>query len=118
MTVGEEIRMQIDEAGGGIISYFRIQSTGEFGIVRLTPDDEHYYNRDYYMLDENKVPVVNYKLFGILMGFDEFEPPESPYRIGNTSVMEDALEISEKDFFSQSGANRDNVLQIIRAKKE
>lgn len=118
MTVGESIRRQIDEAGGEIITYFKILSTGEFGITRLTPDNEHYYNRDYYMLDENNVPVIDYKLCEILMGTDQSESYESPYRMGNMSVMADVLEISENDFFEQSGADRDSILQMIRDDKE
>jgi len=43
-------------------------------------------------LDENNI------IFGKLIGYDEFEPDDSPYAIGSTSVMDTIEEITEEQF--------------------
>lgn len=115
MTVGESIRMEIEKAGGELITYYKIQSTGEFGITRLYINSKNRYYRNYFMLNDNRTPIESSKLLSILIGFDEFEPMESPYKIGNTTIMEDALEITEDKFFSQSGASKEMVLSTIHS---
>jgi len=39
----------------------------------------------------------NFILMDRIMGYDEFESADSPYKIGNTSILESIKKISEKE---------------------
>lgn len=119
MTVGEYNCMKVKEAGGEIITYYKIQSTDEYAIQRRYLNEAG--NRcihDNFILDENMIPQYDlFRLFGILIGFDETEPSDSPYGIGNTDVMEDAKELTENDFFASISKNKEDILKVVRETK-
>lgn len=119
MTVGEYNCMKVKEAGGEIITYYKIQSTGEYAIQRSylnEAGDQCIY--DNFILDENMIPQYDlFRLLGILIGFDETEPSDSPYGIGNTDVMEDAKELTEDDFFASISKDKEDILKIVRETK-
>ena len=119
MTVGEYKFMRVKEAEGEIITYYKIQSTGEYDIQRsyLNEAGDQCVD-DNFILDENMIPQYDlFRLFGILMGFDETEPSDSPYGIGNTDVMEDAKELTEEEFFEAISKDKEAILKIIRETK-
>ena len=119
MTVGEYECMRVKEAGGEIITYYKIQSTGEYAIQRsyLNEAGDQCVD-DNFILDENMIPQFDlFRLFGILIGFDETEPSDSPYGIGNTDVMEDAKELTEEGFFEAISKDKEAILKIIRETK-
>lgn len=119
MTVGEYKCMRVKEAEGEIITYYKIQSTGEYAIKRsyLNEAGDQCVD-DNYILDENMIPQFDlFRLFGILMGFDETEPSDSSYGIGNTDVMEDAKELTEEEFFEAISKDKEAILKIIRETK-
>jgi len=70
----------------------------------------YYHIKDLNLLgkEEDYVPYVytpgkgwvvdkDHILMDRIMGYDEFEPADSPYKIGNTSILESIEEISEKE---------------------
>ena len=119
MTVGEYKCMSVKEAEGEIITYYKIQSSGEYAIQRsyLNEAGDQCVD-DNFILDENMIPQYDlFRLFGILMGFDETEPSDSPYGIGNTDVMEDAKELTEEEFFEAISKDKEAILKIIRETK-
>lgn len=57
-----------------------------------------YDNGKYYLFhDGNWEEDTDGYIFGILNGYDPFEPEDSPYGWGSTSVMEEIEEIDEKE---------------------
>ena len=58
-----------------------------------------YDGQNYYILINGKWMSDNDRIiFGKLIGYDEFEPDDSPYAIGSTSVMDTIEEITEEQF--------------------
>lgn len=53
--------------------------------------------RDRIFVDGEWVDDPGHKIMDHLMGFDPSEPEGSPYRFGNTDVLMEMDEISEKD---------------------
>ncbi len=51
--------------------------------------------KEWLFQDGEWVPDTDFVIMDHLVGFDPTEPPESPYRIGSTSVLMEMDEISE-----------------------
>lgn len=100
-------------------SCYKIKSTGEYAITKdYLPKEGVYYQTDYFILDKNKFPQRDYdRIRGMLIGYDPTEPPDSPYAIGNTDIMDNIVELPEEEFFKQSGADSELIKSVISAKE-
>ena len=56
--------------------------------------------KEWLYKDGQWVPDKNYVIMDHLVGFDPSEPPDSPYRIGSTSVLMEMDEITESEALS------------------
>ena len=63
-------------------------------IVGKREENEEGYKEDYIYRDGKWERDEELMIMDRLMGFDRTESPDSPYRIGNTSVMDEIREIS------------------------
>ncbi len=54
-------------------------------------------NDEYFIFDDGWKPDTSWTLFGRLMGYDPFEPPDSPYAVGNMKVMDEVKPLTEDD---------------------
>ena len=48
----------------------------------------------YFIFENGWRPDTRWMLFGRLMGYDPYEPPDSPYAVGNMSVMDEVRPIT------------------------
>lgn len=71
-------------------SYFWMTDLKKFG---------KYDEKNYYILINGKWESdTGYIILGKLIGYDKFEPDDSPYAVGSTSVMDTIEEITEEQF--------------------
>lgn len=65
-------------------------------------------NDQYYVyVDKKWIPDNDAIILGKLIGYDPFEPDDSPYKTGNTSVMDEIEVISEEEMLSEIEENID-----------
>jgi len=74
----------------GIVYYFLINDLNIVGKM----DDYTYY---LYDKNEGWIPDGKHLLADRLIGYDESEPKDSPYAIGNTDMLSRVNEISEEE---------------------
>ena len=73
-----------------------------------------YDGQNYYILINGKWMSDNDRIiFGKLIGYDEFEPDDSPYAIGSTSVMDTIKEITEEQFNEMYNSEEYDAFQEI-----
>lgn len=72
------------------VTYYRIK---DLKLLGKEEDCIHYlYNQgEGWVVDNHNI------LMDRIMGYDESEPADSPYKIGNTSIMDLVEELSEKE---------------------
>ena len=56
-----------------------------------------------FIYDDGWKPDTGSMIIDRLLGFDPFEPPGSPYCIGNTDVMEEIEEIPKETAMAYTG---------------
>ena len=72
-------------------TYYLLQ---ESLVGKRETDDKN--SRDYLLENGKWIPDAKSVIANRLMGFDPYEPVDSPYRFGNTDVLNELEEISEE----------------------
>ncbi len=72
------------------VTYYRIK---DLNLIGKMQDNIPYI----YITEQGWAADTNYILMDRLMGYDETEPKDSSYAIGNTSILELVEEISEDE---------------------
>lgn len=68
-------------------------------ICKADNDKYYIYKDGEWIIDKEMI------VFGKLIGYDPYEPDDSPYKIGSTSVMDQIEEISEAEAFGLMAAS-------------